>query len=157
MPRLVMQSEVTISIIARLKSILLCTMFVFTAFSASLAGVQAVGANQNDFYQWWGTGYGDLPDDNISAQNSFPTFPYSYMAPHYSGVLTAELDVNDDEDDNNHDQGRGSRAKSNSKKASFNSLTKMISILLIKSFPISMRISSTFLPKAMIFQQRLKK
>ena len=93
-----MQSEVTISIIARLKSILLCTMFVFTAFSASLAGVQAVGANQNDFYQWWGTGYGDLPDDNISAQNSFPTFPYSYMAPHYSGLLTAELDVNDDED-----------------------------------------------------------
>jgi len=83
---------------AKIKASAICLLFVITSISACIGGVQAAGANQNDFYQWWGTGNGDLPDDNNSAQSSYPTFAIQNMAPYYSGILTAELDVNDDED-----------------------------------------------------------
>ena len=73
-------------------------LFIITSLSAGISSVQAVGPNQNDFYQWWGTGFGDLPDDSNQIQNMSYLFPVQFMSPYYSGIMTAELDVNDDED-----------------------------------------------------------
>ena len=93
-----MQQNLSKYLVAKVKTSAVCLLFLITSLSAGIGGVQAVGPNQNDFYQWWGTGNGDLPDDNNSAQANYPTFAIQYMAPYYSGILTAELDVNDDED-----------------------------------------------------------
>jgi len=57
---------------AKLRSITLFLMFFMTALSAGLSGVQAVGANQNDF----GMSSGDLPDD-LSNPNAVPNIIFS--------------------------------------------------------------------------------
>ena len=57
--------------VRKIKSSTICLLFILTSLSAGIGGVNAVGANQNDFYQWWGNGFGDLPDDINQIQNMY--------------------------------------------------------------------------------------
>ena len=59
----------------KIKASTICVLFILTSLSVGIGSVNAVGANQNDFYQWWGNGYGDLPDDINQIQNMSYLFP----------------------------------------------------------------------------------
>ena len=60
-----------------------------TLLSAGISQVQAAGSNQNDL------GYNtDLPSTSSFA----PTMTLNGMAPHYSGILSGELEIGDDQD-----------------------------------------------------------
>ena len=67
----------------------MCLVLILTILSAAISQVQAAGTNQNDL------GYNtDLPNTHSLA----PTMSLNGMSPHYSGILTGELEVGDDQD-----------------------------------------------------------
>ena len=84
-----MQQNVSKHNFAKTKTFAMCLLLMVTLLSAGVSQVQAAGSNQNDL------GYNtDLPGTSSLA----PTMSLNGMAPHYSGILSGELEVGDDQD-----------------------------------------------------------
>ena len=84
-----MQQNVSKHNFAKTKTFAMCLLLLVTLLSAGVSQVQAAGSNQNDL------GYNtDLPGTSSLA----PTMSLNGMAPHYSGILSGELEVGDDQD-----------------------------------------------------------